>query len=762
MGNSKLFHSTSSLASVGQNQQANFHNAMRAKLSENLQQIFHPNMASPPHQSHMSPHHQSHINLAGQFNRQSSAPLQLVQKIKGGEKGMPNVLTKSATTGSMKTKMPFLNGFGIVTAVSVEQYQKFRAKNKDKRARRLMRKARYFKKNFTDKKQFYKTLLSEMITRQYNFYLLKTEMVHVIPKSISENRRLVTEIRKLYQNKLNNWKKKLCSKKEIVPKKRIGRTKRNPRFFSRQNSHEESQSSATSLSGKCQSLDNIFVEQLKARQHEPSKQILGIQIRQQVMGPGSRQQSPVHLSPYQQTSSHSNIPYRTLKPSPAFSDSQYGGSCGNLFDQVNRKGSFDIPKAHNLPTYHNTIIGFESIKPRLITSGFKSPRSYSGEDPEFFSKLQDEYEELRVMNDDGFLDMEQNENCGEFEEDGSTDEDGYKIDFRSESLVSSDIETHGKHSDDFLYPYLPYTPKARCHTIDSSCEEEMRILSNASSSSSKESPDMKNLNRRKKSKKVMSKSMSTFNKNLLKKDTGLDTNQRRRQSVYKLSKDTSNQNFNITHPPPHLLRQLSSKTVSPDLTRPRIQVDRQSSLIKNKQKKKKFEVRDILNQDLNTFETEGRTKRSQSYVMRRDFSREDEDRRQFKYSSNTVPHSRTVSPLSTHSPQYMTRSNTPTNFYHNSTNVLNSQKFNQWPNNTFKQQTHVPRYQLMAQKPPPIPLRTNHLPYHQQAHQPAQMQYNVPIRGGMGSFAESTGTWQKMSVRTDAKFILSVRTSTGV
>lgn len=642
--NSKLSNSTPSLVAT-----------VKGKLSEDLELIFHPN--APPHMACHQHIQATHYNDPT-FGRQTSTPLHVKRTGVDVKK-----LVKSATTGSMHcggsaTRNLFSMAYDIVSPLSVQQYKTFVA-NADHQPKTLTPKWLRHRVLFSrgNERKYYKRLLSGKNVRWW-FKAVKPK--RIIERATRENLKLMALNKQLFHNKLTTMFSNQLggTRKDSLlksPQKRFFGL--NGKSYFRQNSYDEAL--IADSNAKCHSLDNIFLA-TQRQQQKLSKQTGILASTGKRALTLSRRSSPVQsqMNPLLGKSTKWLSPFHDARMK------NYGGSFGNI-QEVLKRGAFE-QQLHPHHMYSNTIIGLESLRPRLMGIGRNSPRSVI--DPEFYAEYQeDEFNGLPPI-DDGFGDLSVSRDCEEFDDVGETDEDSTKPELHSDSIRSSD-ENEYPRTD----LYVPRS--AVSHSYE---DERNRLIGGFQSTSSSSAEQVKKLNRRKKSKRdMMCKSLSNFNKmQLLPSRRKSTTDQYVCNSGNETVVGSAFGQRNLLHKKSDIGYRMgtiqqqwataSSKCMRP--LPPLIGRDssldessgRQSSgkaIIKNRNRKLKATIREILNEDLNFFERESRL---DVLAKSQGRSRGGGHRRN---ASNTVSNSRTASPHSTHSPQFMTRSNTPTNFH---------------------------------------------------------------------------------------------------
>lgn len=408
---------------------------------------------------------------------------------------------------------------------------------------------------------------------------------------LQEYRRLRSSIKRQYNGKLN-----VLLAKKLGPqqqeRKSNWRANKSSHVFSRQSSVEDY--GAYSLN---HSLENIFSQVKGGREHRKTKFALTPTTLQRM--------SPIKAM---------------MKQLPNMTKSLFGGSCGNIYEKSKsrRNSGFDHPQSLYSSTYSNTIIGLESIRPKMtVGSGYKSPKAFLG-----IGEFEVPGEDLQpIMDDDGFSDVGFDGTC---EEDGDSEEE-CTMDFDTESMSSqSSAEVSGVNE----YRYRTSRPLT----------QNPLYISDSCSSSCSSVEARKYQNRSKKTKKGYPKPLPLpfrtdwpSSRRSSGTDMELLLNQRQRQAQ-------SSSFVRVLNLPPKWTTSQNTKqgTSRDGKTR--------GGGGKKSRRRDKFDVYETLNEELIFYKND----RSRSQVRSK--------------ASSTVPHSRTGSPCSVNSLHLTTRSNTPTQF----------------------------------------------------------------------------------------------------
>lgn len=611
LGNSKLSHSTSSLASHIRS--GSDLGGCSTKLSENLHQIFHPHSGSGPHQQLSSQHHQQTTKvLKGQpVPTTTSQPHLIKTQISDPYPGVQRFrppLSKSATTSSIifpvnvpvASSPPRTNSqlqFDIVSHLSIGRYKEFLEHQPETphNLKRIWATERSPKGN---QPKYYQSLLSGKFPMRPKFARRGRRSSKLSP--FKEYRKLRNATKRKYQGKFNALlAKKLGLRKEA---KKINKRaqKSYPSIFSRQSSNEDY--AGTHSLGH--SLENIFQQGLRRANKVPSTMNL----------------------PLTQKSAY---PPKTKRPNLK---SMFGGSCGNIYEKSKRRNSgFEQPPALYSMTYNNTIIGLESLKPKMGT-GFKSPRSFLG-----IGDFDIPGEDLQpIRDDDGFSDVGFE---GTFEEDGDTEAE-CTMDFDTESMSSeaSSVEVSAVNE----YRYRTSRPLT----------QNPLYITDSSSSCSCE--DMgKGLSRNKRTKKGSRKTLVAFRADLSssRRSSGTD------MELLLTQKQKQGQFRNVgrvTNLPPKWSPSQEGLNFNDGK-----RIVHQKN--KNRRGRDKFDVYETLNEELIFFKNEYRQQYDRGFRPGSD-DRFLVGRSSHSKASSTVPHSRTGSPCSVNSLHMTPRSNTPTHF----------------------------------------------------------------------------------------------------
>lgn len=391
LGNSKLSHSTSSLASHLRSGSDGY----STKLSENLNQIFHPHSGQQPLQNQ---HHQQ-TSKANKSTRPPATTLQFKSQISDPTTGLghllrPKPLSKSATTSSITfpsaTQSPERTRslkFEFSSHLSIGQYKDFlKQPHQSHNLKNTWPSDRYCKGN---QPKFYQTLLSGKFPMSPRFAIGRSRQKNL--NAFIKYRRLkrVTKRQEMINISLPRKSKLFVKKKDFKTSGQINKSY--PPNMSRQNSNEECRGSLSIG----QSLENIF--------YPPKRG------------------NTVSLQPAQRTAFFPP-PFKAKRPNTILS--MFGGSCGNIYEKTKRRGSgFDHPLSLYSAAYHNTIIGLESLEPKQGMAGFKSPK---------FSHGIGDFKALKPIRcDKGFSDVGY-----EGTEEEVDSEEGCTMDFDTESMSS--------------------------------------------------------------------------------------------------------------------------------------------------------------------------------------------------------------------------------------------------------------------------------------------------------------------------------------
>lgn len=611
LGNNKLSHSTSSLASHIRS--GSDLGGYSTKLSENLLQIFHPQSGQQPGVPHQHPTHQQPIKT-----NKITSPLQSnVSPLKSqtsdpttglGLQLRPKILSKSATTSSIvfptKRMIPTQQQaststlqFNISSQLAIGRYKEFL---KLPQTPHKLKRIWSFERNPQgNRPKYYQSLLSGKFPLSPRFAKRGRRKRKANP--FKEYRRLNTATQRKYQGKWNSLLMKPSGMRQESSSSKLNegpsKAKSNPpSFMSRQNSNEDYGGHSTG-----NSVENIY-GQFRSVSRRGNKSNL----------------SPAMKQKY-----------------PTMNKSMFGGSCGNIYEKSKRHGSgFDHPSALYSTTYNNTIIGLESLKPRKgAASGYKSPKVILGIGD--FDLPAVDLQTIR--DDDGFSDVGFE---GTFEEDGDT-EDECTMDFDSESISSqSSVEVSGVNE----YRYRTSRPLT----------QNPLYISNSYSSSCSSLEAIKLSNRSKRTKKGYKKQQQQHPIFTLRTDlsssrrsSGTDMEllltQKQRQGQFK----SLGRVMNL--PPKWSVSQGALATP--------VSMDGRRASSKTKDRRRdKFEVYETLNEELIFFKNNDRGLRSGSSDRFNSSAR--------RKAPRTVPHSRTGSPCSVNSLHLTTRSNTPTQQMH--------------------------------------------------------------------------------------------------